>query len=80
VLRSFDQRHVDTLAEVHRHIDVPVQLVWGRHDRFFPVGWAEEMVPTFTDARLEIIDDAGLFAHEERPAQVAQALLPVISG
>ena len=80
VLRSFDKRHVTTLGEAHRRITVPVQLVWGEHDKFFPVDWAREMVHTFPDARLEVIDGAGLFCHEERPADVARALLPVLTG
>ncbi len=79
-LASFDRRDVRELAAVHRRIDVPVQLVWGRDDPFFPVAWAEEMVDTFPDARLEVIDDAGLFCQEERPAEVARALLPVLTG
>ena len=61
-----------------RRIDVPVQLVWGEQDIFFPVEWAREMVGTFPDARLEVIADAGLFSHEERPEAVAAALLQVV--
>ena len=79
LLRSFDHQLVRDLGEVHKRIDVPVQLVWGDHDRFFPVKWAREMVSSFPDARLEVIEGAGLFAHEERPAEVAQALLPVLT-
>jgi len=80
VLRSFDVRHVSQLAELHRRIDVPVQLVWGAHDRFFPLALAEEMVGTFPDARLSVIERASLFSHEERPAEVAEAMLPVLLG
>lgn len=80
VLRSFDLRHVDELAAVHGRIDVPVQLVWGERDAFFPVAWAHEMVGTFNDARLTVIPGAGLFSHEERPAEVAEALLPTLVG
>lgn len=80
VLRSFSPRFVRELAELHRRIDVPVQLVWGAEDKFFPVAWARQMVDTFADARLAVIDDAGLFSHEERPAEVAAALLPVLVG
>ncbi|MBK9180576.1 MAG: alpha/beta hydrolase [Acidimicrobiales bacterium] len=80
LLRSFDQQLVRDLTELHRRIDVPVQLVWGDRDPFFPVGWAKEMVGTFPDARLQVIEGAGLFAHEERPAEVARALLPVLTG
>ncbi len=80
VLRSFDPQHVHDLAAVHQRITVPVQLVWGEHDVFFPLAWAEEMVATFPDAHLAVIEGAGLFAHEERPAEVAHALLPVLTG
>jgi pimeloyl-ACP methyl ester carboxylesterase len=78
LLRSFDYQLVRDLGTLHRRIDVPVMLVWGERDRFFPVGWAREMVADFPDARLEVIPDAGLFSHEERPAEVAGALLPIL--
>ena len=80
LLRSFDYQHVRDLGALHRRIDVPVQLVWGEHDRFFPVKWAREMVGDFPDAQLAVIEGAGLFSHEERPAEVAQALLPLLTG
>jgi haloalkane dehalogenase len=78
LLRSFDDQLVRELRGLHAKIDVPVQLVWGAQDRFFPVEWARTMVADFPDARLAVIDRAGLFAHEERPAEVAEALLPVL--
>lgn len=57
-----------------------MQLVWGDQDPFFPLSWARSMVGTFPDAQLAVVEGAGLFAHEERPAEVAQALLPVLTG
>ncbi len=80
LLRSFDMQLVRDLAEIHRRIDVPVQLVWGGRDPFLPVKWAREMVGTFPDARLHVVEGARLFVHEERPAEVAQALLPTLVG
>lgn len=80
VLETFDASYVTALSEVHGRIDVPVQLVWGDQDPFFPLAWAEEMVGTFADAQLTVVPGAGLFAHEERPAEVAAALLPVLTG
>jgi haloalkane dehalogenase len=78
-LRSFDERHVRELPGVHRSIDVPVQLVWGEQDPFFPVDRARSMVDTFPDARLHVVEGASVFSHEERPAEVARALLQVLS-
>jgi pimeloyl-ACP methyl ester carboxylesterase len=79
VLRSFDVRLVRELGPLHRRIAVPVQMVWGSEDAFFPVGRAEEMVGSFPDAHLAVVEGAGLFSHEERPAEVAGALVPVLS-
>lgn len=78
LLRTFDKRHVSALTRIHHRITVPVQLVWGDHDQFFPIEWAEQMVHTFPDAHLTVIHGAGLFAHEERPTEVAHALLPTL--
>ena len=80
LLRSFDMQHVADLPGVHRRLDVPVQLVWGDRDPFFPVARAQAMVAEFPDARIEVIAGAGLFSHEERPADVARALLPTLTG
>ncbi len=80
LLLSFDERYVLELAEVHKKINVPVQLVWGDRDPFFPVEWAREMVGTFSNARMHVVRGAGLFAHEERAEEVAKALLPVLVG
>jgi haloalkane dehalogenase len=79
-LRSFAMRHLTGLDTIHRRIDVPVQLVWGERDPFFPLKWAKDMVGTFPNARLEVIKGASLFSHEERPAEVARALLPTLTA
>ena len=81
LLKSFDiDNHVKVLSDIHRRIDVPVQLVWGVEDKFFPIESARKMVASFPDARLAEIANAGLFSHEEKPAEVAAALLPVLRG
>lgn len=80
VLRSFGYHLIRDLGAAHRRITAPVQMVWGAGDRFFPLEHAKRMVASFPDARLAVIERAGLFAHEERPAEVAQALLPTLLG
>lgn len=80
LLDSFDVAAVTALGAIHRRVEVPVQLVWGEGDIFFPVDRAREMVATFPDARLTVVPGAGLFSHEEKPAEVAAALLPVLTG
>lgn len=79
VLKSFDLQYVRALAELHRRITAPVQLVWGEVDPFFPVTQAQAMVSSFPNAQLDVVPGAGLFSHEERPEAVAAALLPVLT-
>lgn len=80
LLRSFRASDVLALGALHEKIRVPVQLVWGEKDPFFPVAWAREMVGTFPDARLHVVPEASLFVHEERPREVAEAMLPTLLG
>lgn len=80
ILRSFHPRYVQDIAAIHARIDVPVKLVWGDQDPFFPVSWCREMVDGFPDADLAVVPGAGLFSHEERPAAVAEALLPTLTA
>lgn len=80
LLKSFQFDHVRQLTDLHRKIDVPVELVWGELDKFFPVARAREMAAGFPNAHLTVIPGAGLFSHEERPAEVATALLPVLTA
>jgi haloalkane dehalogenase len=78
LLRSFDTKLVGRLADVHRRMNVAVHLVWGADDPFFPVGWARDMVSTFPRAELTVVRNASLMVHEERPDEVAAALLPTL--
>jgi len=80
LMRTWDSRLIDELAAVHGKIDVPVQLVWGEDDPFFPVAWAREMVETFPNAQLHVVAGTKLFSHEEKPEEVAAAMLPVLMG
>lgn len=78
--RAFDHDYLRRLPEVHRAICAPVQLVYGQDDPFFPVRLSRAMLASFPDAQLTVVPHAKLFVHEERPRQVADALLPVLRG
>ena len=56
-----------------RRIEVPVALLWGRHDRFVPVGLAES-ASTRLGWPLRVIDGAGHVPHIERPQAFLDAL------
>lgn len=80
LLRAWDDSLVDRLPEIHARLELPVRLVWGTEDAFFPIAAAREMVDSFPDAELVEIEGAGLFSHEEAPERVAAALLPLLVG
>lgn len=80
LLRSFKESYVTELHEIHNRLNVPVQLVWGEQDPFFPIAWAKEMASTFPNTRLHVLPNAKLFVHEERPEEVSQAILPTLLG
>ncbi len=80
VLKTFDMRFVKELANIHARLTMPVKLVWGEEDPFFPVDRARAMVSEFPNASIEVLDGVGLFSHEEAPERVANALLPTLTG
>ena len=66
---------VDALERDHARLAMPVRLVWGADDPTFPVALAREMVKQLPDAELVEIPGARLLVHEEKPAEVARAVL-----
>ena len=63
-------------SELQR-IDVPTDLIWGRHDRMVPLRVAEEATSTH-GWRLHVIDDAGHVPHIEQPDTFVAALRPAL--
>lgn len=56
-----------------RRIQVPTALIWGSHDRFVPLGVAEEAGPRL-DWPLRVIGDCGHVPHIERTQAFLDAL------
>ncbi|NIL43259.1 alpha/beta hydrolase [Salinispora arenicola] len=78
--RRFDFAAFDALAGLHARITVPVQLIWGADDPFFPVSWTREMMSGFGGTvRLHEVGGGKLFVHEEFAEEVANALIPTLA-
>jgi pimeloyl-ACP methyl ester carboxylesterase len=75
-LRSLKWDVVDRLAGDHARLAMPVRLVWGSDDPTFPLVDAYRMVRQLPLGSLVGIPGARLMAHEEKPADVARAVLP----
>lgn len=62
-------------------LTLPVLLVWGEHDPFFPLATAERLRRAIPGARdpVQVIAGAGHFPQEDRPVEVAAALAGFLS-
>jgi len=49
------------------NIDVPVQLIYGEHDRLTPPAIGETLAEKIVGARLDIVEDAGHLSNLEQP-------------
>lgn len=78
LLDTFDMTVLKELPRVHRRIEAPVQLVWGKDDPFFPLLKAKTMLSQFQQAELTVLDPGKLFVHEERPDAFADAAIPFL--
>lgn len=68
-LQTFNEQEAETMDLRPRlpEITVPTLVIVGRHDFITNVAMAQEMVKHIPDARLEIFEDSGHFAHIEEP-------------
>ncbi len=73
LLRNADHRTLQGLDVVHRDIRVPVQLVWGTDDPWFPLAKARPMARQFGGpTELVEIPRGKLFVHEDRAAELSR--------
>lgn len=60
-------------------VDLPL-IVWGRQARETPLGEAEAFVRTNPNAKLEVIEDAGVLPHDEQPEAFLAAVRPFLAA
>lgn len=70
---------VDALEHEHAKLTMPVRLIWSADDPTFPIAIARKMVMQFPNAHLIEIPGARLLIHEEKPAEVARAVLEFLN-
>ncbi|MFE6281212.1 alpha/beta fold hydrolase [Streptomyces sp. NPDC057877] len=76
--------HYRTAArpELRRRLDrvtCPVAVVWGRRDKYLSPAIAAELAARIPHAELTMVDDAGHWVMDERPAEVNAALERLLS-
>jgi pimeloyl-ACP methyl ester carboxylesterase len=66
------------LTEALRPLDLPALVVWGAHDPYIPVEFAERQRQVFPRAEIKILPDSGHWPFADDPGGVAQAVLPFV--
>lgn len=67
------------LRDEVQKLSVPVLFIWGDADAFAPPSVGQEMARKMSDARIEILPDAGHLAHVDRPDAVAALMREFLS-
>ena len=72
---QFDEQHTRELEPLLGTIQVPVLVLWGADDAWLEPALAGRLGGQIPAARVELIAEAGHFAMEDAPAEVARSLL-----
>jgi len=70
------------LDEIHRlgEMDVPILIVWGRHDKSIPLERGQEMHKILRGSRLEILERAAHCPHDEQSQRFNQLAVDFLSS
>jgi pimeloyl-ACP methyl ester carboxylesterase len=83
VLRLYRATDMAAVAEdLHRRLagtDRPVLAVWGRHDPYLPVAYAERQRDTFPRAEVVVLDESGHWPMLDDPVALEQTVLPFLA-
>ena len=61
-----------------RPLDLPALIVWGAHDPYIPVAFAERQREVFPRAEIKILPNSGHWPFADDPNSVAQVVLPFL--
>ena len=71
-------RLAEQLAKALRPLQLPVLVIWGKHDPYVPVELAERQREVFPDAQIVILDESGHWPFADDPERVVGAVVPFL--
>lgn len=75
-MRHYDPKHTMELADrMHELGRQPVKLIWGREDAWQRTEWAQRLHAAIPGSELTIVEGAGHFSLEDKPAEIASLVL-----
>ncbi len=76
--RATDLGAMDDLATALEPLRRPALVIWGRHDPYLPVAYAERQREVFPEAEVVVLDGSGHWPFVDEPEEVAGALTPFL--
>ncbi|MFI6786816.1 alpha/beta fold hydrolase [Nonomuraea sp. NPDC050383] len=70
---------IETERDLHL-VDVPVLLLWGERDRYFPVSLIDRFTTRLTSVAAHVLPDAGHSLHDDSPEHTYALLEPFLRG
>lgn len=75
-LKGIDWKLIDDFKELHGNIKARTLFLWGENDKTFPIELGKQMMNQFnSETEFLTIKNASLLPHEEKPDEVANAIL-----
>jgi pimeloyl-ACP methyl ester carboxylesterase len=72
------KKAMQQLADALRPLDLPALVVWGAHDPYIAVEFAERQRQVFPRAEVKILPDSGHWPFADDPDAVAQVVVPFL--
>lgn len=76
--RGTERKDMSAVSAQLRQLDLPSIVVWGVHDPYVPVEYADRNREALPRATVHLIEDAGHWPFIDRPDAVAALLLPFL--
>jgi pimeloyl-ACP methyl ester carboxylesterase len=77
--RASPPRRLEPLAAPLREMSRPTLVVWGAHDPYIKVEYAEKQRLTFEDAEVVVLEDSGHWPMWDAPEEIEAAIVPFLA-
>jgi pimeloyl-ACP methyl ester carboxylesterase len=77
--RSSPPSFLESLAAPLREMNRPTLVVWGAHDPYIKVEYAEQQKQTFPDAEVVVLEESGHWPMWDAPEEMEAAIVPFLA-
>jgi pimeloyl-ACP methyl ester carboxylesterase len=77
--RSSPPSFLESLAAPLRRMSRPTLVVWGAHDPYIKVEYAEQQKQTFPDAEVVVLEESGHWPMWDAPEEMEAAIVPFLA-